>query len=205
MSEVTLDDKIELIYEFNNKSPLFVKAAFSRIETKNYEQALEILENGLEIFPEYPTALLTCSLTLANLGRKNEALEKLTRACEILDSPETKEYYLKKIEEISQTLSRVPEPHKTGLIDSSFDLEELAKKIEKAKIPKIDNTKEIDNSITQTSTELKIISETMGDILYKQGNLIEALDMYEQVLLQNPHKRITIEMKINAINKKLSQ
>ena len=205
MNEVTLDDKIQLIYEFNNRSPLFAKAASLQIETKDFESAIDILENGLESYPDYPTALITYSLALANLGRHAEAIEQLKLACDIIDSPATEEFYLKKLESISSSLLNVPEPHKKGLIDGSFDLEELAKKIERAKIPKIDNTKEIDNSIIETTAGSKIISETMADILYKQGNLIEALDMYEQVLRQNPQKKITLEMKINAINKKLSE
>lgn len=205
MSTVTLEDKIQLIYEFNDNSPLFAKTAHMRIEEKDFEQAIEILEQGLKKYPFYPTALIAYALALANIGRKEDALSKLSLACDIIDSPSTKQFYEEKIEKISNALTSVPEPHKKGLADDTLYLQELAKKVEGAKMPKFDETKKYDTDIDGNISNAKIVSETMADILYKQGNLIEALAMYEELIQKSPNKKISLAAKINNINKKLSQ
>jgi len=48
-------EKLALIYEFNNRSPLFAQVAAVEVEKNHIERALEILENGIKIFPDYPT------------------------------------------------------------------------------------------------------------------------------------------------------
>lgn len=202
MSDVTLEDKIQLIYEFNEKSPLFAKVACILIEQKEFEQAIGILEKGLVIYPDYPTALIAYSLTLANIGRESESIKHLSRAADIIDSPETKNYYLKKIKEINASLSRTTEPVKKGF-NTELDLAELAKKIENAKIPKIDNSKTYEVPLSENKPEHKIISETMADIYFSQGNLIEALSMYEDILDRNPANAFVLQKKIDEINRKL--
>ena len=204
MNGVSLTDKIELIYEFNDKSPLFARVAFIHYENKEYEKALPILEDGLKNFPNYPTALLINSLVLINLGRKEEAQNALDKACDLIDSESTKEYYLEEFEKITSELFSVTTPIKKGFNTDELDLGELAKKIESAKMPKFDEKTEI-KEINIEQQNNKIVSETMADILMAQGNLIEALDMYEQLLQKKPADAARLENKISMLNKKLSQ
>jgi len=204
LSLVSLNDKIELIYEFNEKSPLFSRVAFIHLENKRFEQALEVCEDGLKNYPNYPTAIFVYALALANLGRREEALTQLQKALESIDDDETFAYYRDEIEQISSELANVPEPFKKGFQVEELNLVELAKKIEGFKLPKLDNTKEYKTEIPPNEYDSKIVSETMADIYYKQGNLIEALAMYEELAKKKPEKAIGFQVRINKINEKLS-
>jgi len=46
-------DNISLIYEFNQDSPLFARVAAGEIAEKNYDQAKEILEDGIKNLPPF--------------------------------------------------------------------------------------------------------------------------------------------------------
>lgn len=205
MSLVSLKEKIDLIYEFNEKSPLFSRVAFIHLQEKNFEQALSVCEQGLEHYPTYPTALFVYALALANLGQSDEALIQLQKASDSIDDEGTLNYYREEIKRINAELSNVPEPIRRGFQTEELNLEELAKKIDGVKMPKFDDSKVYKTVAPETVFEPNIVSETMADIHYKQGNLIEALSMYEELSEQKPEKAAGYQLRINVINKKLSQ
>ena len=204
MNRVTLNDKIELIYEFNKRSPLFAKVASAHVKQGEYELALEILKDGLEFFPNYPTALITYAIASANLGNRDTAYEYLTKACSLYNSHNAYEHYANEIDSILKSLGIISKPFKKGFRSNELNIEELAKKIEGAKIPKVDPNSPLE-PLAIEEQDSKIISATMADILYKQGNLIEALAMYEEMLGKEPEKEMALKAKINIINKKLSE
>lgn len=157
-------NKFALIYEFNNQSPLFARVASDFYNNGEYDKALEILENGLKIYPNYPSAYFIYAKALAATGNLEKAKEIVAIGSELVDSDKTKDYYLDKIIEISNQIGALPDSKRTTFLgdedldhlppdditDSSIEilfstgeepatfednLEELAKELETAKIP----------------------------------------------------------------------
>jgi len=90
----------EEYYQNDNSSPTFVFAANKFIENGNYEAAKVILLEGLQKYPNYPTAILLLSKAYYNLKEFEKALEQLELANKIIDNPKTYDYYKLELERI---------------------------------------------------------------------------------------------------------
>ena len=203
MSKNTID-KIKLIYEFNNHSPLFARVASSELENGNYDSALEMVEEGLKKYPDYITAKLVYAETLANLGRYEKVIEEMEKIKEELDDEKTINYYLEYFEEIKekqQNESSEKDNDKTS--GDENDIEKLAEKVRKAKMPKIDNASTTDFKGPDNKKSKNIVSETLAGIYYSQGSYSEALEIYEQLLESNPSKAEFYMEKINEIKSQM--
>ena len=117
-------DKIALVYEFKENSPLFARIAASELTKKNVGRAIEILEKGIDLYPNYPTPYFIYGLALANRGDKENAEEKIRKGCELTGSDEALEYYLKKIEEISAKNFEFSESRRTTFFLKEITAEE---------------------------------------------------------------------------------
>ena len=95
-------DKFSLIYEFNKVSPLLVYAASKELENLNFNKAIEILKTGLDHYKFYPTLYLQLSIAFAYTGNINEAKDMLGKADELINSDDTRKFYLNLIEKISR-------------------------------------------------------------------------------------------------------
>ena len=93
-----MSDKLALIYEFNQDSPLFCRIASDHLIDGNPAEALKLLEKGLPKYPYYPSAIISYALTLAMLGKKDKAKSSLNRLAGLIYSDQTIKYYLDKIE-----------------------------------------------------------------------------------------------------------
>ena len=219
MSKNITSDKIALIYEFNKKSPLFARAAYQELEAKNYDHALEIIETGIELFPNYATGYLVYAIALARTGNHELALQSLDKGCELIDSDATYDYYLKLIEETSSKKLSPSDSRRVAFFDNETkeepekdepqeeeidDLEVLANEINNAKIPEVEDEEDIavkNNDFDFNNTQF--ISETLAGIYYAQGNLNEAKQVYEKLLEMQPDKAEHFSQKIEEINRKL--
>lgn len=201
--DLTLD-KIKLIFEFNNSSPLFARVAASEMESANIFDAIKILETGLEQHSHYPTPYLLLALANAYAGREDEARSNAIMGSELLGSSDTLEFYLKKISGIiaeRNSLSNAKRPafltevkeDKVEKIEDEFEnledkLDILAERLSKAKIV----LKGMGETMPEISTpEVKIkriISDTMAEIFLSQKNYQEAITIYEELLEQKPDK-----------------
>lgn len=210
-------DKIGLIYEFNNKSPLFARVADNCIKNNEVDLAISILEHGLKIYPNYPTGYFILGMALANNGRINEAKEIILTGNKLLNSDSSKDFYIEKIDEMAENESRIsPTKHSDFLENESepieetnnkiseIDLDELASKISKAKKIKVDNNKAIDENAYKINYDSSIIaSETLADIYIEQGSFNEAIETYAKLIDIRPEKKEIYEMKIAEIKKRL--
>ncbi|MFA3784029.1 tetratricopeptide repeat protein [Melioribacteraceae bacterium 4301-Me] len=222
LSEDLSIDKIKLIYEFDKNSPLFARVAYYEIANGNYISALEILENGLEIYPDYPTAYFLHGLAFAYAGNLENARISINRGAALLNNPASLEFYHQKIEEIIRernlisdakrpVLSNVSENLNTTDNDISAKneledyLDKLAEKISNAKI-KYNNEDIDENKIKMPEyTGEKIVSETLAEIYYSQGKYNEALQTYEALLKIRPAMSDYYQKKINNIKSLLKQ
>lgn len=238
-------DKFSLIYNFNNSSPLFANVALNELEKNNIDRALEMLENGLQIHPEYPAGLIIYSKALAKLGEYDNAVDLLTKACEIIDSAETYDYYIKEFEKYKSTASGYSSTKRATFIPDDLEapeeneeivdlirdveetdpgpeiipeiednLEELAKELFSAQMPppepellqeEIINFDEIpEEPEEEQKEEREIVSETLAGIYFAQGNLDEALRIYQKLIEYQPEKTQFFKKRIAEIKEMIA-
>jgi len=115
-----LKEKLALIYEYNKKSPLFVRAADHQISNNNLQIAIEILIHGLKLYPAYPTAYLLLGKILLLQGEYKKAEKAFTKGSELLKSKSTLDYYINDMEKLRTGIS-----HFTASRRVSFASDEL--------------------------------------------------------------------------------
>lgn len=111
-------DKFALIYQFNNNSPLFARVAADSLNKNFTDKAIQIIEEGLKIHPDYPTAYLMYSKALAEKGEFNHAREALKGVLNLLEDERTYDYYLNEVERIERERDIVPK--QTSFVDEDF-------------------------------------------------------------------------------------
>ena len=174
--------------------------------------AIEILEKGIELHPDYATAYLIYALAHAYSGDDHQAHEAVERAAALLSSKKILDYYTKKIELIIAERNSLMESKRPTFIEAHEEpdetnkffkfednLEILAEELNNAKI-KVDEEDDSDNQ-----TEIpeykggKIVSETLAGIYYNQKKYEEAVSVYTELIKKNPDKEDYYTQKIVEI------
>ncbi len=224
------NDKVSLIFEYDKSSPLFVRQANTEIDNNNVERAIEILVDGLKLYPDYPTAYILYSKALSLVGEYGKALHQIKIASELLHSRGTYEHYLKEIENMKKRSSLfatsrgstfIPElnhfeketepeffekeyernlSEKDEQVNIDDRLGELADEISSARIS--EPSVEIDEDETEPEPGYSgsIISETLAKIYAAQGEYTEAIKVYEKLMLKTPSKKEDYIQKIRELN-----
>lgn len=225
-------DKVDLIYEYDEKTPLFVRKAFNEIEKNNNENAIEILKKGIEHYSFYPVPYFILGKAYTITGEYKLAEEAFIKGAGLINSSKTLTYYLNELEknkkerilfegrgrgnvfytkerEVRQVNDEpviIPEEKIEKLtvdkIDVNDQLEELAQKLVNAKKPQIDHESEI-KEIPQPVEEKKIVSETLANIYIAQGEYKEAVKVYEALLQNNPARKGYYLNRIKEIKEQL--
>lgn len=205
-------DNIKLIYEFDKSSPLFTRVANFEMSQGNYLSAIDILENGLKIYPDYPSAYIIYALALAYAGNEYHAKENLEKGTNLISSPKTFEFYSNKIDKIlseRNSLSTAKRPSFVNAEETLFEeesffnledrLDELAEELSKAKI----RVKEIEEpKEEQPIPEYKgktLASETLAGIYLSQKNYEKAISVYKELILIHPDREHKYTQKIVEI------
>ncbi len=189
-SSETFNDKVNLIYEYNKRSPLFVRVANSEIEKNNAERAVEILNDGLSIYPEYTTAHILLGKALMRLGKYKEALDSFRKGSELVSSHRIYEYYMHEVENLKKQRVLFESSHNPGFLEE----------VEAPKKNKISLEQELSSfdSMTESKQDTlsakpgtgdSIVSETLANIYITQGEFREALTIYERLITKNPQKK----------------
>jgi len=210
----SLESRLSLVYEFNNSSPLFARVAAIELEKGNSEKAENILQQGLKLFPDYAAGYIIFGKLLTHLTRYKEAEESFRKGCSIIASKSSLEYYLNYLESAKKETSSLQGSRRVSFVDNKTldiididtpieeQLDTLAKKIDNAKIPYPDNNEIIDSpdddELNIGATE-KIVSETIAEIYFAQGNLDEALTVYKKLMIKKPERSDFFEQKIKEI------
>lgn len=211
-------NKIKLIYEYNRKSPLFTRIAAWELESNNNAAAIEILENGLREFPNFPTPYFILGKAYCKVNEFGKALKCYKKGSELIHSRETYHFYLKELESLKNLKNPqefrafTPEKKETSAIKKSSsqfedNLDELAEKISKAKIPAVQTEKEEKNFQRYIPDEnigsSLIVSETLAKIYIAQGELNEAIGVYEKLGKKDPARKEYFSQKISELKSKL--
>jgi len=221
------DEKASLIYEYNKKSPLFVRKANTEIFANNVEKAVEILLQGLTLFPDYATAYIVLAKALTLLGKYDEALAAYKRGCGLINSEASFAYFAEEVASSKKQRSafeKIPRqpltfendfqeqneiippdrfyfPQKESAIEDR--LGELAEKISSVKIqPPLGSEKKEEESDFDSSSEIKIASETLAKIYIAQGEFKEAIEIYRRLIRKNPLKENYFLEKISELQAK---
>ncbi len=170
---------LRLLYEFSENSPLFARIAEEEMIDGNLNKAVELLQNGIRIYPEYPTARILLAKAFALLGERELAYSELEAGCLLFNSNETREFYSAEIEKILSSVNDSP----SIPLDEQFSSDE-------------ENEEEVDSPKAE---EPEIVSETLAGIYRSQGSLDEALAMYKKLLIKYPERKEHFEQIITEV------
>lgn len=190
-------DKIKLIYEFNNGSPLFARVASILIEEGNIPEAVSILEKGISNYPDYPTAYFVYALAEAYSGNEKAAKDFVKKGTALINSEESEEFYFKKINSIISERNSLNNAKRPSFIETKEEktethndfeqhLETLAITLSNAKI---NYSPEVNNEAPEKLEEFKggkIASETLANIYISQSKYVEAISVYKELVKKNP-------------------
>ena len=201
-------DKVELIYKYDKKTPLFVRQADTELNRNNAETALSIVLEGLKIYPYSPTGYIVLGKCFSRLGKYEDAEKAYRIGSEIIFSLDTLKYYLSELEDIRKhkqafsinkrktfveaELTSIKKPAPRVVQDKDAQsLEDLAERISRAKIP-VPSQETVPTPAASEETEqyanVEIVSETLAKILESQGNSNEALRMYQKLIKKHPER-----------------
>ncbi len=194
---MNIENEYKAIYELNNNSSLFARIAYDEIENGNFENAISILKNGIELFESYATPYFLLHKAFKAIVNETEAEEYLKIARSLLN--DSFQSNLKSQSNSAEITNNFEEEH----------LEELADKLKVAKI-EVDYSKENSEQVTEvveTNNEFKplkgLVSETLASIYFDQSNYKEAKAIYETLIDIQPERTEYFNIKIAEIESKM--
>lgn len=221
------NQKVSLIYEYNNKSPLFARVADNEIEKNNIDSAIKILTEGLTNHPDFSVAYFLLGKAHTIKGNYGQALKCIKKGSELIHSPKTFDYYLREIDAIKKqrqlfNVSRWAETSNENQIQqtqiqqapvkqvkTSESIEETLNKL----TAEIEGTSQVikeakqkieENRVKEYSNNDFIVSETLAKIYITQGEFKEAISVYKKLKQKNPEKESYFDLKIAELKAKLS-
>ena len=226
------NEKVNLIYEYNKKSPLFVHAANTEIENNNLEKAIEILQTGIQNFPKYSAAYFLLAKSFALVGNYSQAMNEIKTGYDLTHSQKSYDYYFKEIENIRKQRSFFESNSRNSFFNNKSEteviqenlfedqdqndslvsenesidnrLEQIAKEISTARIKQpLSPIEQEEPEIDNFQEEFMIVSETLAKIYVAQGELKEAIDVYKKLIKKNPLKSDSYLKRIDELNKEL--
>jgi tetratricopeptide (TPR) repeat protein len=176
----TFNNKVSLIYEFNKKSPLFIRKADEEIRNNQIERAVEILIAGLKVYPDFAAAHFILGRAYSLLGQFNLALKSIKTGSVLINSAKTYDYYLKEIDSARKQRSLFDSTSRTSIFSSEIDsaqpviIPEVKKEID-VKIPdKIDNQLvDIDDRLEEIARDISLarLNESPSNMNYEFSNI----------------------------------
>lgn len=221
------NQKVSLIYEYNNRSPLFARVADNEIEKNNIDSAIKILTEGLTNHPDFSVAYFLLGKAHTIKGNYGQALKCIKKGSELIHSPKTFDYYLREIDAIKKqrqlfNVSRWAEASNENQIQqtqiqqapvkqvkTSESIEETLNKL----TAEIEGTSQVikeakqkieENRVKEYSNNDFIVSETLAKIYITQGEFKEAISVYKKLKQKNPEKESYFDSKIAELKAKLS-
>jgi tetratricopeptide (TPR) repeat protein len=214
------NEKVNLIYEYDKRSPLFARVAAIEIENNNIEDAIDILLNGLKIHNNYAAAHLLLARAYALTANYSYALKYVKSGSDLINSKKTYEFYLQEINNLKKQRSLFNINKKNIFTDDENEpnlFENLEDK--KRSSPSIDETlEEISNEISSLKLndflvsdykkesenndaygKHSIVSDTLAKIYIAQGEIEEAISIYKKLIEKHPHKAEYYSQRISEL------
>ena len=217
-----LNQKISLIYEYNNKSPLFARLAGIEIEKNNLDRAIDILTEGLKNYPEFSVVYFLLGKIHTLKGNYSQALSFIKKGSELIHSPKSFDYYFNEIDEIKKqrsffNISRWAEygndnnpanpdtnqsKNYRTITDETTEetLAKLTKELEGASQSIKEAREKIEeNRLKENLSSDLIASETLAKIYTNQNEIQAAISVYKKLIMKNPEKEIYFNSKIEEL------
>ncbi len=192
---MNLEKEYRAIFELNNKSSLFARVAFDAMHDGDYEKAILILQKGIELFDNYPTAYFLLGQVLQRVYREEEADEFFKKGTSLMYNPSALDYCSNPLQELDDSKEMMKETE---------DLEELADILQTAKI---EVNYDEPNPLLETSEEFKpfkgLVSETLASIYFDQSNYKEAKAIYDTLIEIQPERKDYFKTKILEIESRM--
>ncbi|HQF41571.1 MAG TPA: hypothetical protein PK073_01575 [Ignavibacteriaceae bacterium] len=221
------NQKVSLIYEYDNKSPLFARVADIELERNNIDEAIQILTDGITHHPDFSVAYFLLGKAHTLKGNYGQALKFVKKGSELIHSSKSFDYYLREIDAIKKqrqlfNVSRWANtanenfynqsPPVSNQTEENKSLESIAETLNKltAEIEGAsEQIKEAKKQISVTrskdySNNDLIISETLAKIYVTQGEFKEAINVYKKLKVKSPDKEAYFDSKISELNDRLS-
>jgi len=193
---MNLESEYKAIFELNNKSSLFARVAYDAMNNGDYEEAILILQRGIELFENYPTAYFLLGKALQKVYRDEEADEFFKKGNSLLTGSSAFDYYSNSLHEVGK------EEMPTSDTD---ELQELADVLQTAKIEV--NYEETNPPFENENEEFKplkgLVSETLATIYFDQANYKEAKAIYDTLIEIQPEREHYYRTKIFEIESKM--
>ncbi len=205
---MNIDSEYKYNFKLNKKSLLFARVASDAINEGEYEKALIILKNGIELFDEYPTPFFLMGDLLIKMGNIEEAKIAFKKGNAILNNSSTLNYYLNLKPESTENEEKDGEPVSSEKKDD--ELEDLEGKLQTAKIEiteeNYSNTDDPDQKDNEEEFKpLKgLVSETLASIYLNQSNYKEAKAIYETLIDIHPERELYFRSKLSEIDLKIT-
>jgi tetratricopeptide (TPR) repeat protein len=176
----TFNNKVSLIYEFNKKSPLFIRKADEEIKNNQIERAIEILIAGLKVYPDYAAAHFILGRAYSLLGQFNLALKSIKTGSVLIGSAETYDYYLKEIDSARKQRSLFDSTSRTSFFSSELESAQpvIIPKDKKEKENKLSENKEtqfdnIDDRLEEIARDISLarFNESPSNLNYELSNM----------------------------------
>jgi tetratricopeptide (TPR) repeat protein len=213
--------KARQIYETRKNSPLFLRVADSFLASNDANEAKEIIEEGLKFYPDHPLALILLGRANQLEGNNEQADELIQRASKILNSKETYKYYKSKLNlpdkrfslfdlsrgsffvkstDMNQNAEKSEEPAENKSNEVEDRLSEIADKMMNTRISKDENFSVPESKENNYKPDKsKLATETFANIFISQGQIDEAIKIFETLIERNPHKKEYYLEKIKEI------
>jgi len=203
---MSIESEYKEIYELNNKTPLFVRIASDEMEKHHFEDAISILQNGIELYENYPTPYFLLGKIFLKNGDIVEAEECFQKGNSLLNCSKTLNFYKNVNSELIENSDFQSE---NNTKNSTDELEELANVLKTAKIKvnldedfsfvESNSPKEPDNFLPPKG----LVSETLASIYFDQSNYREAKAIYETLIEIQPQRAEHFQKRISEINLKM--
>ena len=220
------NQKVSLIYEYNNKSPLFARVADNEIEKNNIDSAIKILTEGLTNHPDFSVAYFLLGKAHTIKGNYGQALKCIKKGSELIHSPKTFDYYLREIDAIKKQRQLF---NVSRWAEASNDNQIQHPQIEQAPVKQVKTSESIEETLNKLTAEIEgtsqvikeakqkieenrvkeysnndfIVSETLAKIYITQGEFKEAISVYKKLKQKNPEKESYFDSKIAELKAKL--
>ncbi len=150
-----LREKLALIYEYNENSPLFLRAAEYQLEKSNPEKAIQIITDGIKKFPYYPTAYLALGKVLLLIRNYEGAEKAFVKGSNLINDHQTLGYYLNELEKQRAVEGYFAKSRRTSFLSDELS-EILYSETEKPVLPKNSSVAKIELHETSENFENKL-------------------------------------------------
>jgi len=183
--------KALILSQLNRESNLFLHLASEEYNRKNYFEAIELIEKNLKGSSNNPAAQIILCKAYAQLGEFHQAVQQLKSVSTTIRSPKTFNFYLKEIEKIQK---KELKDFDTG-ISQPPDY----------KISGDFKQRNVSASVESKTYETMLVSETLAKIYIAQGEIGEAIKIYEKLTERKPDKKETYLKKIEELKFRLEK